>query len=186
MARWICHYRNGEKLPWLVWLSGWVPACKSKGRQFNSQSRAEMGKRYETSRFADEEYKELSLRPVHWTFHIDRHQVKFQVINQMYESGNHGRRPRCKKEFGNIQNTYVFKASVLDKPIRSLRINRKEKQSKNQTEKHLKIYRSGSWGGSLGRNMEWRWLEKTIGKSEDQESMVSWKSRKKSVATCCV
>ena len=26
--------------PWLVWLSGWVLACKSKGCQFDSQSRA--------------------------------------------------------------------------------------------------------------------------------------------------
>ena len=26
--------------PWLVWLSGWVPACKSRGHWFDSQSRA--------------------------------------------------------------------------------------------------------------------------------------------------
>ena len=26
--------------PWLVWLCGWVPACDSKGHQFDSWSRA--------------------------------------------------------------------------------------------------------------------------------------------------
>ena len=33
-------YEKIMKEPWLVWLSGWVLACESSGRYFDSQSRA--------------------------------------------------------------------------------------------------------------------------------------------------
>ena len=35
-----CPSFKKRNVPWLLWLSGWVPACKSKSGWFNSQSRA--------------------------------------------------------------------------------------------------------------------------------------------------
>ena len=38
-TRWFCFiFLNSHQRPWLVWLSDWVPICKSRGHRFNSQS----------------------------------------------------------------------------------------------------------------------------------------------------
>lgn len=109
-------------------------------------------------KFGGDKYKELSLRPVHWCL-IDI-QVKLQVIKWMYESDDQGRGPMCKYEFGNIQTTYVSKPWEWISPSRRLYITEKRKGLRIKLGVSPQIYRSGSWGESIRRNLRGSKLRK--------------------------